>query len=314
MRRINKLLFRSMAGVTLVELMVALSIGLFLSIGIVQLFSGNKSSYRMQTAMSRVQENGRFALDFLTESIRGADFWGCQPDPENVVNHLNDGADGYIDFTADGITGLEGGVDPDTLILRGAVGDQDLVPQPPYGPSPRENLFVNVPNTLAAGDILLISDCMQGDIFQISSGTPSTSGTVVHNSGAGSPGNTTDDLSKIYREEARIFSIAETRWFVQPNEFGEPSLWRSVNGVDMEMVEGIEDFQILYGVNLDPDFDSSVDAFIDADLVADMQAVVSLRVSVTVRSGDNVSLSDMGSDRRIRRTFDKTIAIRNRLP
>ena len=90
---------------------------------------------------------------------------------------------------------------------------------------------------------------------------------------------------------------------------------QTVDGVAMEMVEGIEDFQVLYGVNLDdPQEDRSADAFLEANLVADMAQVVSLRVIVTVRSEENVSADYSNPDRRVRRTYEKTIAIRNRLP
>ena len=46
-------------GMTLVELMVAMTIGLFLTAGIISLFTVTKQSYRAAEAMSRLQENGR---------------------------------------------------------------------------------------------------------------------------------------------------------------------------------------------------------------------------------------------------------------
>ena len=94
-------------GLTLVELMVGLTIGLILTAGILQIFVHSKQTYRVEEALSRVQENGRMALDFIANDIRMASYWGCQSSPSNIQNDLNTGT-GYIDFTSGGITGSEG--------------------------------------------------------------------------------------------------------------------------------------------------------------------------------------------------------------
>ena len=68
---------RHQRGLTLVELMIALVLGLFLIGGLLQIFISSKQTYRMQEALSRLQENGRFAIDFMTRDIRLAGFKGC---------------------------------------------------------------------------------------------------------------------------------------------------------------------------------------------------------------------------------------------
>ena len=65
------------SGFSLIEIMIALSIGVFLLGGIVQIFSASQQTYRMQRNLARLQENGRFALDFLARDIRMAGYWGC---------------------------------------------------------------------------------------------------------------------------------------------------------------------------------------------------------------------------------------------
>ncbi|MBK1694434.1 hypothetical protein CKO09_06730 [Chromatium weissei] len=62
----------SQRGFTLVELMISMTIGLFISAGMVALLIGNKQSYRDSESMARVQENGRFAIEFLAREIRQA--------------------------------------------------------------------------------------------------------------------------------------------------------------------------------------------------------------------------------------------------
>ncbi|MQM39532.1 hypothetical protein KBTX_03561 [wastewater metagenome] len=66
--------FRRQQGLTLIELMIALVLGLMLSAGAVQLFIANKQSYRLQDALARVQENGRFAVHRLSRDIRMAGY------------------------------------------------------------------------------------------------------------------------------------------------------------------------------------------------------------------------------------------------
>jgi type IV pilus assembly protein PilW len=61
-------------GFTLVELMVAMTVGLFLTAGMISLFIGSKQSYRATEALSRLQENGRFALEYLSRDVRQVGF------------------------------------------------------------------------------------------------------------------------------------------------------------------------------------------------------------------------------------------------
>ena len=57
------------SGLTLVEIMVALVVGAVLLTGVAQIYAGSKATYRLQDSLARLQENGRFALSFLTLSL-----------------------------------------------------------------------------------------------------------------------------------------------------------------------------------------------------------------------------------------------------
>jgi type IV pilus assembly protein PilW len=67
-------------GFTLVELMVAMLIGLIITIGVVQIFGSNRATYQLDESLARAQENGRFALEFLSQDIRHAGNLGCKRD------------------------------------------------------------------------------------------------------------------------------------------------------------------------------------------------------------------------------------------
>ncbi|RMF13158.1 MAG: hypothetical protein D6758_13710 [Gammaproteobacteria bacterium] len=64
-------------GLSIVELMVALLIGSFLVLGLVQVFTANKQGFEVQEATSRIQENGRMAIEMLSRDLREAGFMGC---------------------------------------------------------------------------------------------------------------------------------------------------------------------------------------------------------------------------------------------
>ena len=50
-------------GLSLIELMIAILIGLFLLIGVIQVFAAARTAYQLSSGLARAQENGRFAVD-----------------------------------------------------------------------------------------------------------------------------------------------------------------------------------------------------------------------------------------------------------
>lgn len=86
-RNVFILSFRNQQGLTLIEIMVALLIGVFLLAGVIQIFIVNKQTYRVQEDLSRMQENGRFAMDYLSRYIRLSGYVENQEftNPSNLV-------------------------------------------------------------------------------------------------------------------------------------------------------------------------------------------------------------------------------------
>lgn len=78
------------AGVSLIELMVALAIGTLLVLGLVEVFSASRAAYQLSSGLARTQENGRFAMDILQRDLRVVGHMGCVNDqarflPENIT-------------------------------------------------------------------------------------------------------------------------------------------------------------------------------------------------------------------------------------
>lgn len=66
------------SGLSLVELMISITLGLILMTGVMKLFISSKVVFSTQQGLSRIQETGRLAVDFMARDISEAGFYGCQ--------------------------------------------------------------------------------------------------------------------------------------------------------------------------------------------------------------------------------------------
>lgn len=96
-------------GFSMIELMVAMVLGLILMAGVISVYITNKKSYGLNNALGQVQESGRFALSFLEPPIRMAGFFGCAHTPSLSVGSgtnntfqsiLNSDSAAYFDSNA----------------------------------------------------------------------------------------------------------------------------------------------------------------------------------------------------------------------
>lgn len=380
-------------GLSLVELMVALLISMLIMIGLVQVFSVSRITYTVDEGMARLQENGRFALDFLARDIRMAGNMGCFGNiPPNklsqmATNYLSNQT-GSFDLSRGGIEGYDAvGTTPglnytlptlynatnvsntspilDPLLLSGAVQGSDVLVLRMMDPnsanlvSPYNNsaqVFVAQPNNIQSGQVLILSDCDRVSIFQATTVSNGSSGsTNVAHAVGGSPGNICPNWGvggcpgKSYKQGAQISAFTTTVYYVGRGAYGGPSLfrrtWPNGTATDSELVEGVENMQILYGVDSDQDRPPTgiwynVDRYLPANQMItdpttgqpDWSHVVSARVGLLVSgrisstatgqsntlqdtatySVDGVTLSLPAPDTRQRRVFTATVELRNR--
>ncbi len=73
-------------GVSLIELMVAMVIGVVLIFGATQVYVNSKNSYGINEGVARMQETARYAMSVMEPDIRLANFWGLLKEPSVVVN------------------------------------------------------------------------------------------------------------------------------------------------------------------------------------------------------------------------------------
>lgn len=339
----------SQSGFTLIELVIAMVLGVFLIGGIIQIFINSKQTYRMQENLSRLQENGRFVMDFVARNNRMIDFRGCasrsgivpnviidpkNPNPNPVPASFSANISGGNNVTSNWSTSACGasndcvaGADQITYQFGGSCGGYLT------GNMATNNANIQIAAANSCNinmyDVLLISDCSSSDIFIA---TSASSGSGVQTIAHANNQNTGNNLSKLYGPDAEVLVFRTFSLFIRKNAAGEPALWRLDNSRPtsdtnpVELVEGIENMQILYGADTDATPDGTANYYVPAGTAGlDMSKVVSIRVSLLVRSmDDNLAAQPLAytyngatvtpADRRIRRVFTSTIALRNRLP
>jgi type IV pilus assembly protein PilW len=105
------------AGIGLVEIMVALAIGLVLVAGLTQIYVSSKQGFRVQEAQARLQENARLASVLLSSGIAKAEFQrNAQDDPANRFPATAPAITGTDDYSS----GAPAGTLPttDTITIR----------------------------------------------------------------------------------------------------------------------------------------------------------------------------------------------------
>lgn len=343
-----------MRGMSLVELMVAMTIGLIILAAISSIFVTSRQTYTTQDRMARLQENARFAMQFLIKDLRLAGFYGCLDniDPNTVNNTLNnDTAFAYNallpieglenatgTWSPSGATTLPSGIESgtDAVVIR--MADTSTAANI-SGSMPNESAELDVSSTsgFAEDDIIMVSDCANADIMQVTQ-VQDTALKIQHNPGGSTPGNETQKLSKSYAPPTKVFKFITRRYFVKRKANGIPSLYRQDNaGAEQELVEGIENLQILYGKDTDTPPDDTPNLYLkagDAGLTTtdDWSGVKSVRIgllAVTVNDKDtdidtgsydvdgdgaaDLTLVASDNDRNKRRIFQVVVQLRNML-
>jgi len=233
-------------GFTLIELMTALAVGSFLVIGATSVYLQGRRTFRDNETISRLHEDARFALEVMEPDIRMAGFFGRQARADlirNVAGPLdpippglavaapNCGTNWAIDLTRP-VSGANNNYawscaplvgDPlpgsDTLLVRRAAED------PVSGPLDPGRIYLHTTRSLA--NALFVGSA--GLPFTTLAGAATTHELITH----GYYVSTQSSLG---------------------SEFPSLRRWRLTSGpalVDEEILPGVEDMQIEFGVDTD---------------------------------------------------------------
>lgn len=370
------------AGLSIVEVMIALTISTILTIGVVQLFVANSETYNMLMGQSRIQENARFALEYISRSVRMAGYKGCFSvngrvsttiDPDTDIPYEYDIRQSILGYegVSDGnwlpslneLPGNYGGADTsyvpgagitsgevrtgagawersDVLVIR-RISNNDMLLAEDMLTSSDDIVAIEPAGGLDLGcagcvndkpkdDLALIYDCEKSTIFRvtdIAAGTGAGEVIIKHNVADLNPQNAVAQLAEFNTFEgldAGVAAIVTDIFYIAEgsgvNNVGDRpwSLWRK-SGISppMEIVEGIENFQVEFGV--DTDSDGIPNQYVTPNLVApaDRRFILTVRVEIVATSVDDVGSEKLApggnpADGIMRRQFSQTMQVRNK--
>jgi type IV pilus assembly protein PilW len=328
-------------GFSLVEVMIAMAIGLIVIGGVAAVLISSSGLYRSSSNRARVQENSRFALGAMQEDVRMAGYMGCfniNMYPGRFTNLAGNGfasdyrtlVGGHEAGAAGWLPALEatlgnGGHAPlagnDVLVVRVPIGQS----QPLSDAMATSAAPIPVADTsgFTVGGLAIISNCAYANVFVVTN-IPSGD-RLLH----AASGNSDAHLTRVFSnaQRASVTPIATVSYFLanaSNGVAGNHALFRQEGtSVAEEVADGVEQMQIEYGIDTDNPRDMVPNQFVTADQVG-AAPVVAVKVSVLLRSVENNvvrkaqkytfdgNVDVTPTDRRMYTPFTTTIALRNR--
>jgi len=202
-------------GLSLVELMVAMVLGIVVLGGTLSIFSSTMESTRLNQALAQIQSNSRFASEVLSSDLKMAGFFGCASNATgNLIvtannpptnNFANTALRGAVVNPADWAPNRPNGYTAPVGVGAPVEGTHVLMIQ--YAVPPGNRLsnsmsgrgaaidLVNYNEDIAQSDFAVISNCNNGELFSISS-----TGTVAN----GMTVSPDSSLSQAYLQNALV--------------------------------------------------------------------------------------------------------------
>ncbi len=342
-------IMRSQQGLSLIELLISLVLAVVLMAGVTQMFLASNQTYSTQQGLSRVQETGRLAMEIMARDIRMAGYMGCGASqfrrlesgtgycrtpgtPGCITNGLNPSGNPMLNFAGPAVQGYSAAAGAavvqgtplagtDVILVRSA-GESSFNINQPTG----NNANVRVTGAVSGDclgdicgqDIILLSDCSKGRLFQITNLQQTGQNVLAVHSGGTPDGMTPGNISPTWPEQydigAEVFKVSTIAYYIADSGVtGRPSLWRQVaNDAPQELLEGVTDMRLSY---------STGGAFAASAPWDDVRAV---RMELLVEGPEGNALADAQTlnfggaevtfnDGRLRQVFTQTVSIRSRM-
>ncbi|MEN1956334.1 PilW family protein [Luteimonas changyuni] len=318
---------RHVQGMTLIELMIAMILGLLVVGAAIGIFISNSQVYRAAENLGRVQEGARVAFELMARDIReaagnpcvnnvpwvnvvsgGAGNWWSDMNPSTALQ----GFDGSTAFPGETFTTGAAQRLAGTEALQMLSGDDNVSTISNHDAGTAVFTVNTTAHGLGPGDLGIACNAQQGAVFQVSS----VSGLDIGHGLGGLPGNTSINLhldssnpdSYEYAAPNSVLAgLHATRWYVANNARGVPSLYQArLGGTTVtreEVVEGVSAMTLAYLVRGGTNY-------VAAGTVVDWAEVISVRATLVLQSPDNVGAN--GDP--ITRQVVQVASLRNRNP
>lgn len=370
-------------GFSLVEMMVALTLGLVLTGVMTSIYLTSKNAVRRVDQLSTLQQNVRLAFQFLSSDARMVGYQGCftnrttgftnslavglgtnfavgiegykyaitgsaltlsSSNPADITTAASwenntTGTSNTIPITSISSVGLTPGSDvlvirtisgPPIRLTAAAVGSATTLSIENNGTAGKcRDGTTDKVSGLCARSYALIANCSAAQAFQVSA-----AGTTLGVSGGLSASNVYPQAS------SEVFPLQTVVYYVKRSVSGNTtSLYRRTfdgdstgtdAGVEQELIEGVENLQVRFGLDTTAEPDGVIDGnYVAASAVGDWSRVIAVRMSLLTHgpaaAEADVTLPTTGkvSDVTVtypttgtrfdRRVFSTTVAVRNKI-
>jgi len=304
--------YRLAKGLTLIELMIAMVLGLLVVGAAIAIFLSNRQAFRATENLGRVQETARVGFEMMARDIRDSGGNACDFTTP-VGNVINSAAVNWFTNWDQPVFGFDNGGMPTSLagtdaiqVLSGGPGEATVVSH--NAGLERFTMGAAPAHGFVTGNHVIVCNMLQTSIFRVSSTTAST---VRHQMAGGNCSNTLGILPSVcaglpytYTRNSIMSPLIASRWYVAANGRGGNSLFRHNGAAPEEIAEGVDNMQIVYLE--DTALNTSV--YAAADAVANWGRVRGARIFMTLVSQDRV-----GTDGNpLTRTIVYSVSIRNR--
>jgi type IV pilus assembly protein PilW len=326
------------AGFTLVEFLIAMTLGSLIVSTATFVFMSNRATFVVESALARLQENGRYASYIIAHDLRMAGFQGCANQKFIQINNLAKSSPPALIYTYP-LQGYDGNGEQFTPALPSnltgkALASSDVI-EARMASSAGAHLSTNMGSTSAVIPMInqtailpnspvMITNCLIGDIFIASSGTNASQ--ITHTTAT----NTSNNLSLAYPNYAMVMPFVYYAYYIKDsgrvNALNRPIpvlVRQNYLGVEEEIAESVESMSVTYGV--DTNEDKTADTYESANQVNSANQwnkVLSIQIRLLFSTTEDVSKTPQSyqfngktitpTDKRLRRAWDVFVALRNR--
>ncbi len=325
-------------GFSIIEFLIAMTLGTLMVAAVGSVYLSNKSTYRVQEGLARLQENARYANYYLNHELRMVGYQGCggesfvtmtnlvkNPSQVLVYNTPLLGFDGLASSFSPALpANLTGKVATGTDSFEIRMGTDTNVQLKDDMNQSNNPILVYDRLGIQAGEVVMISNCQVGDIFIAGGNTNATA--ITHTVSD----NTSNSLSTAYTAGSHVMRYIYYAFYIKntgrTNADGQPVyalVRQDVNGNETEIVDGVEQMRVRYGV--DSNSDKTADTYQTATEVNNgnnWNNVISFKINLLFATVENVQNKPQSylfdgqtltpTDRKLRREWETFITIRNR--
>jgi type IV pilus assembly protein PilW len=261
------------AGFSIVELMVALVLGLLVIGGVINIFMTNQQSFRTNENLGRLQENARISFELMAREVRqaGGNLCGATL----MANVLNNATTAWTsNWEAGVLQGFDGAQAATGIVATGtAVGERvaatdavrvlsggmfDGVPITSHNAGTAQITLNTITHGFAPNNIVIICDGQSAALAKLTTAVSGTSAVVAHAVGVGGDNNCSLGLnfptdcssatgnSRAFQPGGFVTLMSASTWYVGNNARGGRSLFRANAAGTEEIAEGVRDMQLDY--------------------------------------------------------------------